>query len=70
MNFESSITYGEENFWLDRFPSAPRADQKKNHLCFALFSTNADLGGSYLFFVSVLNILVARCFETTRFQIG
>lgn len=51
MNFESSITYGEENFWLDRFPSVPRADQKKSHLCFALFSTNADLGGSYLFFV-------------------
>ena len=57
-------------FWLDRFPSLPRADQKKSHLCFALFSTNADLCDSYLFFVSVLGILVARCFETTRFKIG
>ena len=57
-------------FWLDRFPSVLRADQKKSHLCLALFSTKADLCGSYLFFVSVLGILVARCFEATRFKIG
>lgn len=56
MNFESSITYGEENFWLDRFPSVPRADQKKSHLCFALFSTNADLGGSFIFRFRVKHI--------------